>query len=83
VTETVKPDKILHGLNLSHTHVQPTAVCNVNMLSVKELILEKRQITVHDIASISGISVGSVETITHGYLLFKTVCPVGPKGVNV
>jgi hypothetical protein len=44
----------------------------------------KKAITVHVTTTISGISVGSVETIINGHLLFKTlVCPVGSKGVNV
>jgi hypothetical protein len=39
--------------------------CTGHNFCIKELIRGKRQITVSDIASISGISVGSVETIIH------------------
>jgi hypothetical protein len=46
--------------NLPHAHVQPTAVCNVNIPHTEELILGNRRITVHDIASNTGICDGSV-----------------------
>jgi hypothetical protein len=51
-------------LNLPHTHIGPEAV-HVNVSGNKELILGKRQITMRDISSNSGISVGNVETIIH------------------
>jgi hypothetical protein len=60
-------------LNLLHAHVQPTALCNVNICCIKELILRKRQSTVCDIASNNGITVGSVETVVHEHLFFKEV----------
>jgi hypothetical protein len=61
-------------LNLLHAHVQPTPVCDVNIRSIKELILGKRRITVHDISSYSDIRVGSLETIIHEHMFFKKVC---------
>jgi hypothetical protein len=46
---------------------------------IKDLILGNR-----NIASNSGVSAGSVETIIHEHLLFKEVCAQwGPKDVNV
>lgn len=51
-------------LNLPHTHTGSEAV-HVNVNGNKELSLGKRRITVRDISSISGISVGNVETIIH------------------
>jgi hypothetical protein len=53
-------------INQKH-HVQPTAVTNVNICQVKELLLENRQTEVHDIASKVCVSVGSAETIIHEY----------------
>jgi hypothetical protein len=61
-------------LNVPHVHVQPTSVCNVKVCFVEGLILGDRRIAVCDTATNSGISVGSVETIIHGHLLFKNVC---------
>jgi hypothetical protein len=43
----------------------------MNIPCVEELIVRSRQITVYDIASNSGISVESVETIIHEHLLFE------------
>jgi hypothetical protein len=43
--------------NLLHTHIQPTAVHDVNIHLVVGLILGNRQITVCNIASNSAISV--------------------------
>jgi hypothetical protein len=54
--------------------VQPTAVTDVNIHHVKELILENRQTAVCVVASEVCLSVGSVETIIHEHLLFKKVC---------
>jgi hypothetical protein len=45
------------ALNLPHSHVQPIAVCDVNIHSTVELILGNRFITVHDTAPNSGISI--------------------------
>jgi hypothetical protein len=59
--------------NILHAHVPATAVQDTNNFCIKELILGKRQITVRDIASISGISVGNVETIIHELSLFETL----------
>lgn len=53
--------------NLPHVYVQPVAVHDVN--SSEELILGNRRITVHNIASNSGMSVESVETIIYERLL--------------
>jgi hypothetical protein len=39
-------------------HIHPTAVRDVNIHHVKELIFQSRQIKVRDVASSSGISVG-------------------------
>jgi hypothetical protein len=44
-------------LNLSHVHVHPTAVCVVNILSIEQLILGNKEITVHPIATSSGKSI--------------------------
>lgn len=52
-------------LNLPHVHIHPTAVCDVNICSIEQLIVGNKQITVHDIATNSGIRIGSVETIIH------------------
>jgi hypothetical protein len=49
-------------LNLSHTHIGPEAV-HVNVNGSKKLILGNKRITVRDISSNSGISVGNVEAI--------------------
>jgi hypothetical protein len=64
------PEGLKEVLYLLHIHVQPTAVCDVNILCIAKLILGKRLITVHDIAYNSGISVESVETLIHEHLLF-------------
>jgi hypothetical protein len=58
----------------SCAHMQLTAVTDVNIHHIEELILENRRIAVRDIASEVCISVGSVETIIHEHLLFKKVC---------
>jgi hypothetical protein len=76
--------------------MQPTVVWDVNIRWVEELILEgekkkkkkkKKRIIVYHIASNSGISVGSIETIIDEHSLFKkcskSMCPVGPKHDNV
>jgi hypothetical protein len=60
--------------DLLHAHIEPEAVCDVNICCVKELILGSRQITACDIAFSSGISVGNVEAVIHEYLLLKKVC---------
>jgi histone-lysine N-methyltransferase SETMAR len=60
--------------NRQHAHVQPTAVTDVNIRRVEELILESRRIAVPNIASKVRASAGSVETIIHEHLLFKKVC---------
>jgi hypothetical protein len=52
-------------LNLSHILVHPTAVFYVNICNIRQLIVGNKQITLHDIASNSGICVGSVVTIIH------------------
>jgi hypothetical protein len=57
--------------NLLHAHVQPIAVCDVDACHVKQLILGNRQITVHNIAFNSSISVGSVEEVVHKQSLFN------------
>jgi hypothetical protein len=57
--------------NIPHGHVQPTAVCSVNIPHVAELILGNREIMLHDTASNSGISVGSVEPIIREHLLLN------------
>jgi hypothetical protein len=54
--------------NVPHIYVQPVAVRDVN--SSEELIFGNIRITEHDIASNSGMSVGSVETIIYEHLLF-------------
>jgi hypothetical protein len=61
-------------LNLPHAHVLPKAVCDMNIHHTEEMNLGNRWITVHDIASGSGVSVRSVETVIHEHLLFKKVC---------
>jgi hypothetical protein len=48
----------------------------VNLHHIEKLKLGNRQITVHDVASNSGISVGSEVTQ-------ESMCPVGSKDVNV
>jgi hypothetical protein len=60
--------------NLLHACLQPTTVHNVNIHYVKELILEKGQITEHNIASNSGISVRNAKTIIQEHLLAKILC---------
>jgi hypothetical protein len=57
--------------NLLCAHVRPTAVCNVIISCVEQMILENRRITVHGITSNSGIC---VETIIQEHFLFKKVC---------
>jgi hypothetical protein len=57
-----------------HAHVLPTALRDVIIRRVEELIFGNRQITVRDIASSSDIIVGIVEIIIHENLLFKEVC---------
>jgi hypothetical protein len=69
--------------DLPHAQVQPTAVRDVNILHIEELIFGNTQITVRNIASISGISVGSVETAIHETYCSKNVCWAGPEDINV
>jgi hypothetical protein len=63
--------------DLLHAHIQPAAVCDVNICCVQELILGSRRITACDIAFSSGISVGNVEAVIREYLLLKKCVPGG------
>jgi (2Fe-2S) ferredoxin len=66
--------------DLLYARLQPTDVHNVNIQQVKELILGMGQIAEHNIASNSGVSVRSVETIIQEHLVGKKVCArSGPK----
>jgi hypothetical protein len=49
----------------------------VKVRHVEELILENRLITVRDIASNNGMSVGNVETYVYQHLWFKEACAQG------
>jgi hypothetical protein len=42
--------------------------------SVEGLILRDRQITVHDVAANSGLSVENIEIVTHENIFFKKMC---------
>jgi hypothetical protein len=55
-------------LNIPHAHIQPIAICDVNVCFIKELIWGDRQIAVHDTVTNNGINVGTVETIIHVHL---------------
>jgi hypothetical protein len=57
--------------NPRHARIQSTAVYDMNICCVTDLSLGKTKIKMCDIASNSGISVGSIETITYLHLLFK------------
>lgn len=54
-----------------HDHVQPTAVYSVNIHQIQKLILRNKQITVHDIAPNSGVS---VETVINEHSLLENGC---------
>jgi hypothetical protein len=65
----------INRLLSKHTvgHIQPTAVTDVNIHCVKKLILENRQIKVHDIASKVCLNAGSIKTSICEHVLFKKV----------
>lgn len=56
-----------------HAYFQPRTIQNSNICHAEKLILQKRQIIVHVIASNSGKSVGHAETIIHEHLLLMKV----------
>jgi hypothetical protein len=56
----------------------------MDILYIAKLILGKRLVTAHDIASNSGINVESVICLSMNIYCFKkVVCPLGTKNVNV
>jgi hypothetical protein len=63
------PKAVKKSRNLPDANVRPTAVSDVNIRRVEELILGKRQIAVRHIASNGGTNVGSVVTITYEQML--------------
>jgi hypothetical protein len=72
------PEICKEVVNILHAHIQPTAVWDVNVCFVKELILGDRQIALYDTATNSGISVGSVESVySVGLIHLKVVCDDG------
>lgn len=60
--------------NWPHGYVQRTAVTDMNIHHIEELILENRRIKVCDTASKVCTSAGSVKTVIHEHLLLKKVC---------
>jgi hypothetical protein len=69
---------LLKAIKNSNTYrmfnIQPTAIYTVNSCYIKKLIFRNRRITICDIASDSGITVGGVETTVCEHLFFKKVC---------
>jgi hypothetical protein len=74
-----KPAEILCRLNAQYG--EETAVCNVNIGHLRELILGNWWITVHDIASNSGVLEALRQLPT--LIVQESVCPVCPKNVNI